>query len=494
MFRHPLRPFLRFLMALLLSAAASQPALAVVDVSEVSFTVVIAKSTGANDDITAELRVTPDSDSDALNNGTVTPPGRPPIVLEDDSASADLVKSLTFNSEAQLALELPTGIYALSLNGGSVTANINYQRETVPSPAISKPEANETVPPGPVEVKFTACPMCNLNPSSVQGLLEQGTTVLASETLVATDDTWTPPDGMGADLQLAPESQFTATITSTGVLQANTPDSTPPVGDSDGFFGFISTFTQSDAVNFDTGFDAPSGTFCIVVNDLTPPPGCTALSDPLLSILDTSGVTMTSVAGHAAQYDIDVDNKGRITGTAMADLNEDLVNETTGEVRGKLRGKEGVSKQKLSFPLENEALDAKLKVKVQEELSIPGDAQTGEQKTTGKLGGVKIKEETPLNQTPLPVPAQGWQLDFTLGTNGVLESATLTLELGRSFDLVGTNKFKFATNVSNLKLETADKGIRIRFKKLGLDDTTLAVTGGDMSYKILGQSGRTTLP
>jgi hypothetical protein len=314
-------------------------------------------------------------------------------------------------------------------------------------------------------------------------------------TLMSTDETWTPKDGLDV-IELAPESQFTATITSTAVRQTNTPFITPPAGDSDGFFLFTSTFTQSDAVTFETGFDAPAGAFCIVVNNPAPPPGCAALSDDMLGVLDTSGLYMTSVAGHAVTYDIDLGNKGGITGTAMADLNDDTVNETFGDVRGKLRGKQGVSKQKLSFPLENEALDAKLKVKVQEELSIPGDSQTGEQKTTGKLGGVKIKEETPLNQTPLPVPAQGWQLDFTLGTNGVLQSgATLTLEpSGRSFPLVGTNKFKFATNVSNLKLETADKGIRIRFKKLGLDDTTLAVTGGDMSYKILGQSGRTTLP
>ena len=69
-----------------------------------------------------------------------------------------------------------------------MTATIAYQRPLVLSPAISKPDANETVPPGPVEVRFTACDVCNQAGDSVTGLLEQGATDLAMNTLLSTDD------------------------------------------------------------------------------------------------------------------------------------------------------------------------------------------------------------------------------------------------------------------------------------------------------------------
>jgi hypothetical protein len=43
---------------------------------------------------------------------------------------------------------------------------------------------------------------------------------------------------------------------------------------------------------------------------------------------------------------------------------------------------------------------------------------------------------------------------------------------------------------------TAQKGVSVSFKGLGLDDTSdpLGITAGDLSYRVLGQSGRAELP
>jgi len=47
-----------------------------------------------------------------------------------------------------------------------------------------------------------------------------------------------------------------------------------------------------------------------------------------------------------------------------------------------------------------------------------------------------------------------------------------------------------------MKLSSNPKGISFQLKKVGLDDATspLTVSGGDVSYRVLGQSGGATLP
>jgi hypothetical protein len=55
---------------------------------------------------------------------------------------------------------------------------------------------------------------------------------------------------------------------------------------------------------------------------------------------------------------------------------------------------------------------------------------------------------------------------------------------------------RFTSGESSLKLQTADKGIKLDLKKLVLDDTAdpVGVTGGSLSQKILGQSHKTEIP
>ena len=76
------------------------------------------------------------------------------------------------------------------------------------------------------------------------------------------------------------------------------------------------------------------------------------------------------------------------------------------------------------------------------------------------------------------------------------QDGLLTLQGGRSFALEGTSKFNVASSLSSLKLQTADKGIKIQLKKVLLDDAASppAVVGGDLAYKILGQSGKAEVP
>ena len=121
------------------------------------------------------------------------------------------------------------------------------------------------------------------------------------------------------------------------------------------------------------------------------------------------------------------------------------------------------------------------------------------QKASGKIGDVKIKQETPGNG-PLPVAPQGWRVNFTVEADGQVQNGLLTLDGGRTFVLEGTHKFNFASGLSNLKLQTApdaiDKGIKLQLKQVELDDGVVptAVVGGDLSFKILGQSGKASLP
>jgi len=485
MFRNPLRSSLRLLMAVT-SLAAAMPVFAA-DVNDVSLEVTIAKSSEADDEYTVELRV----QGTDLNNGSITFPSALGTVQLGD----DLAHGISFDSEAQLASLMPAGNYLLSVNNGTITATIAYARPPVPSPDIEQPNPGQVVPPGPVEVLFTACPVCNLTGDSVTGLLtDAALTELANDTLTSSDDAWTPSDGVGGDLLLGEGGEFLAKITHTAVRQGNVAVTGEENG-ADDLLLFTHTFVQSDEIGFQTGFAPPAGAFCLVVNDPTPPAGCSPLDDPAHSLLDTSDTVLTSVAGLDVAYTFTVGPKGELTGNGMADLDDNGSLETVGAIKGKLKGKAGELKQKLSFPLANEGLLAKLKVSVSDVLSVPGDSLERVQKASGNLGDMKVKEETTSNGA-LPVAAQGWQVNFTVTAEGEVEAATLTLESGRSFDLVGTQKYNFAKNLSTLKLETADKGIKIQLKKVELDDEVAppAVVGGDLSYKILGQSGKASLP
>jgi hypothetical protein len=463
-----------------------------VDVTDAKLTVTIARSSVVSDSFAVEFRVT----GTDLNNGSITPPGLAAVPIALDPDGADLVYEKTYNSEAALNAVWPNGSYLLRVNGLNVEATLVYTRPLVTDPAISKPGAGSVVPPGPVEVLFTKCDLCNLDTDSVVAVLENdANAVLAQEPpLTSTSEDWTPEDGLGNPLQLPEQSSFVTSVTSSALRQANTP--TTGGIDDPPFVLFSNSFVQSDEIDFTTGFDTPSGPFCLAANHPLPPVGCTTLTDPLLEVLDTSGAFVTQVDGHDVAYTVVVSDKGTITGSATADLDDNASQETgPAPIKGKLKGKDGEVKQKLSFSLEGTAPPAKVKVKISDAYSVPGNSFEGTQTASGSINGVKLKEEVPSSGV-LPFPALGWLLQLDIDASGAVSNAVLTLESGRTFPLTGTNKFKFSSGESSLKLESADKGIKLSLKKIVLDDSTspMGVTGGDVSPRILGQKAKSTIP
>ena len=484
MFRNSLPSFFLLVMTHL---AAATPAQAI-DVATVRLNVTIARSSLVSDGITVALRVV----GTGLNNGTLTQPipGAAPITLKKDGA--DLVLTDELSNEAELNTFLPSGNYVLRLNNATVQATLVYTRPLVPSPAISAPDAGDIVPPGPIEVFFTACPVCNLTGDSVKAALENDqAATLDEEMLTSTSASWIPEDGAGGDLALDEQSAFVARVTHTAVRQANT-----AATDDDSTLVFTHQFVQSDELDFETGFHTPEGHFCLAANYPTPPPGCEILTDPLLQVLDTSGVFGAQVAGHNLETTVSVAANGALSGSATADLDDNGSQETTSTpIKGKLSGKSGELRSKLAFALNNTALPAKLKLKLSDMLSIPGNTLAHTQAASGRVGATKIKETTPTSGA-LPFAPLGWLLEFDIDSAGSVQSALLILEGGRSFPLTGTNKFKVASGASSLKLQSAAKGIRIALKKIALDDTTnpMGVSGGSVSTRILGQSGSATIP
>jgi hypothetical protein len=481
---------------LLLSVAASGaagPAFAAPDVTDVTLTVSIARSTIGLDQVRAELRV----EGTDLNNGTITLPSNPTIQVPFSQDGADLVIEDTFANEAALNASLTNGTYVLRINNGTAQANLSYSRPSVPNPAISQPEST-VILPGPLEVLFTRCSVCNLIGDTVEAVLEDDmAAVIDEETLSSISESWIPEDGMGGDLSLPEGAAFVVRVTHSAVRQDN---ESVAGDDDDGQLLFTHVFVQSDEVDFETGFNPPSGHFCLAANYPTPPAGCATLADPLLQLFDPTGTMVaTQVDGHDVDYTIDVGPGGQLSGSASADLDDNGSNETgPAPIKGKLGGGGGEADSKLSFSLENEMLAAKLKVSVTDALSIPGDVQDRVQRASGAVNGVKIKEETSSSDSPLPDPPLGWLLEYDLALDGQVSNAMLTLEGGRAFPLSGANKFNFSSNESSLKLSSDPKGLSITLKKLGLDDAAnpdpLLITGGALGYKALGQSGRATLP
>ena len=487
MFRRPLRPLFLLLMASLAAVPAARAA--VPDVTDFKLSVTEARTTLGSDSFDVTIRV----EGTSLNSGTIALASAPTSQLTLDNQAGVFGLDFHFSTEAQLNVAFPNGNYVLRMNNGNVQSTIAYTRPAVPSPAISFPGGGDVVPPGPITVLFTKCTICNQIGDSVKAVLSDDLMVeLDSETLTSTSESWTPQD-IGGDLVLPAQSAFVTSVTHKAVRQG----SVAVTGDSDLTLLFTNTLIQGDEVDFETGFAAPSGHFCLAANHPTPPAGCATLSDPLLQIFDTSGMVSTTVAGHDVDYVVSVGAGGELTGTANADLDDSGSNETgPGTIKGKLSGGDGDVGSKLSFSLENMGLAAKLKVSVTDALSIPGDQLDRQQRASGAINGTKIKEDVPSSESPLPIAPLGWLLEFDLDSSAQVSNAVLTLEGGRTFLLTGTNKFNFAANQSSMKLSTAQKGVSVQLKKLGLDDSSdpLGITEGDVSYRALGQSGRVTLP
>jgi len=488
-FRHPLRGIFLLVSAACLGVAS--PAHAVADVVDVGLTITIARTTLGSDSFEVELRV----EGTDLNQGTIALPSAPGSQIPLTSDSGDLVWTENFSTETALNAALTNGSYVLRVNNGTAQASIVYTRPGVPTPGISQPAAGSVQPPGPVEVRFASCPICNQIADSVKARLEDDAMMLLDEeTLTAGSTSWVPQDIAG-DLELPPQSAFVARVTHTALRQGSV-DVTG--ADDDGTLLFTGTVIQSDEVDFETGFAAPEGHFCLSANHPTPPPGCETVTDPLLQIFDLTGVvTMTQVDGHDVVYTVSVGAGGELTGSALADLDDNASNETgPAPIKGKLGGSGGEVGSKLSFSLENAGLLAKLKLSVTDALSIQGDMRDRLQRASGAINGVKIKEDVSSSDAPLPNAPLGWVLEYDLDAAGLVQNAVLTLEGGRSFTLTGSNKFNFAANQSGLKLQSNPKGVSVTLKKLGLDDSSdpMDITEGDVSYRALGQSGRVTIP
>jgi hypothetical protein len=458
----------------------------VADIDQVSMNIRIERTTLGSDSYTVEIRV----EGTDLNNGTIRVPSSPGTPVNFSKDGDDLLIEDSFASEAALLAVLTEGDYILRVNNDTIEGTFEFDPPAVPTPAISQPSGGEVVLPGPIEVLFTACPVCNFAGDSVEAeLRDEALALLDEETLTSVSTSWTPQD-MGSDLLLPPNSAFVAKVTHTALDGDNFDPN-----DADDFAVFTGAVISSDEVDFETGFNAPSGHFCLAANHPAPPAGCETITDPLLQVLDPSGAVMTSVAGLPVNYNVTVGAGGELTGTATADL-DDNGSQETGPVpiKGKLSGSEGEAGSKLSFSLANAGLDAKLKVSVTDELTIPGDQIDRLQRGSGAVGDTKIKEDV-ANTDSLPFEPLGWVIEFDLAS-GVLSNAELTLEGGRNFPLVGTNKFNFATNQSSMKLSTEQKGASVSFKGLELDDTSdpFGIVGGNCSYRVLGQSGRLELP
>jgi hypothetical protein len=491
-FRRPLRGIFLLLSLAWLAAPPPARAGAAIDVEEVTLALDFVRTTLGDDEFHVEIRVT--GTGVTQGTSTIALPSAPTVQVPFDDDGDDLVLSDVFESEAELNAVLTNGNYVLRVDGGAVQATLAYTRPLVPNPAISSPSGGDVVPPGPLEVLFTRCSVCNLVGDSVEAVLEDGmAVVLAEETLDEDAESWVPPDGMGGDLALPEASPFVVRVAHTAVRQTNV----AATGDDDDSLVFTSRFAQSDEVDFETGFSPPAGHVCLAASFPAPPAGCHTLTDPLLPIFDTSGMFSTQVDGHDVDVVLSVGPGGQLTGTATADLDDAGPNETgPAALKGKLGGGGGEIDSKLSFSLVNEGLMAKLKVSISDTLFILGDTREREQTASGSLGGVKIKESVSSSDSPLPDAPLGWLLEYDLGIDGAVTNAELVLEGGRTFPLTGTNKFSFSSNQSSLKLSSDPKGISISLKKLGLDDVSdpLQITEGDMSYKALGQSGRVVLP
>jgi hypothetical protein len=488
-FRHPLRGIFLLLSLCGLAAAAPARAGAALDIEEATLTITLERTTEGPDVFRAEFRVI----GDGLNNGTLAVPSQPAVHGVLTKVGNDLVGTRVFTTEAELNAVITNGNYVLRVNNASAQATIPFTRPVVPNPAISHPP-NGVVPPGPIEVEFTRCSVCNLVGDSVVAVLENGVGTVLDESVDLDDDSesWVPQE-MGSDRVLPEASAFVVRVTHTAVRQDNITVNT----DDDNNLLFSGAVVHSDEVGFETGFNPPSGAFCLAANFPAPPLGCHALGDDALALFDTGGAFSIQVDGHDVDVSVDpVAANGQLTGTANADLDDAGGNETMGAIKGKLSGRGGEAKQKLSFPLVNEGLLAKLKVSLSDVLSIPTDTRERVLKSSGAIGDVRVRELVESTDTPLPTAPRGWLLQYTLNPDSTVSSALLTLEGGRTFPLTANNRFNFSTNQSNVKLTSDPKGISINLKKLGLDDAMnpMDITGGSLSYKALGQSGKAVLP
>jgi hypothetical protein len=454
------------------------------------------------------FRVTVEVTGTEIGAATVTRQGTTPATINlvcNVPTSCSATQSLS--NQAALDALLPTSAtsYTVALTGTTgtplptLTDSFSFARPAVASPAISAPESGSTVDPGELVVTFLACASCN---AATRGLLLANGSEIDSKTdLPASSTSWTPAAALPATADLS------VTIThATGGPQNLTADG---VGDGteDDPYVFTNAVTHSDTVEFRTGFAAPVGEFCIVVNDGgdadgIDPAGCAVIAAPAAGILDTSGSYQTEAAGIPVQYELQLTPKGRLSGIAGADLDGDTSFETPGEVSGRLRGTEGRLRQKSRMRFDGGTPDVRFKVRLGEQaelatIQLPGVddlAWLVEQKTSGKANGTKLSERITGTSTTQDA-LTGWKLRFTLTGSDGPTSGSLELASGTSIALTGKQSFDSGSNRSDVKLQSegAERGVRIRVKRLEID-TTGTITAGALRFRAFGQGGSALLP
>jgi hypothetical protein len=438
--------------------------------------------------------------------------------------SCSVTQSLA--NQAALDALLPTTArnYTLALTGTTgtspptVTDTFAFARPVVSSPAISAPVDGSSIDPGPLEVKFVACTataVAATTPATcaaTQGLLLQGTAQLEEKLdLPASSTSWTPATA------LTEQSAFSVRIThAAGGSQNFTADGIAAEADA---YVFTTSVTHSDQVAFSTGFAAPVGEFCIVVNDdpadALDPTGCVLVEEPAAGILDTSDSCTTSAAGIPVQYGFQLAASGALSGIADADVDGDGSFETHADLTGRLKGKEGLLRQKLRVRFDAPSSETRFSLRIREQADlatlqgaiVPPLEWLVEQTTRGKAAGAKLSESTTTlrNQPAQPsdgiqcaggTARTGWKLSFILtGTDGPTSG---TLQLANddvSVALRAKQSFDSGSNQTDLKLESeaAERGVRIRVKRLAID-VTKQINSGAVRFRAFGQGGSLMLP
>ncbi len=489
------RALLLSLLTLVPSAAAAQFTL-----TELALSVRV-KATNGTDSV---FEVTFSVAGTELGTATVTPqgPGGTAIDLPCSSAtSCSLTQNLTKAAFDQLfpssARDFKIDLTQAPVNGtDTITDTFSFTLPVVPSPAISFPTSSEPIDPVSLEVMFSACASCS---EATHAVLTLATTELAMQNLPSSATTWTPaftldPNTSGYGVEINHKTSGSLTPA-------------PRYEPGDVPYAFTFVVEHSDSVAFSTSFAPPTGTFCIVVNDSAA--DCTAITEPAAGLLNTSSppAYVTTAAGIAIQYSLQLAASGQLSGIADADLDGDTLfeSEAPSELDGRLKGKDGLLRQRIRIPFDVPASDTKFKVRIREEANLatlqgsPDLAWLFEQKTRGKDGAAKLSETTTGTRiTPLAVT--GWKLEFTLPAAQGPITGQLSLTGGASVALRGSQDFDSEANRSDLRLQSdgADRGVRIRIKKLVIDTAQAnkadQITSGSVRMRAFGQRSSLLLP
>jgi hypothetical protein len=480
------------------------PAHAVLGLDELLFGVEIEATAGTD----STFRVTFTVTGTELASATVTPQGLAAIALTCDATNTSCTTTQNVMNQAALDALLPTTArnYTVALTGTlggqTLTDTLSYTRPSLASPTISFPGDGATVDPGPVEVTFLACSSCT---SSTQAVLLRGGAPLETKLdLPASSTSWMPATPLDANV-----TDYAVRIAHVTGAQQNLTADGPGAGTDDDAYVFTHGFSHSDQVAFSTGSPAPTGDFCIVVNanhaGAIDPTGCTLLpEEPVAGIFDTSGSFASTADGVPFTYDVLLSPRGRLSGIANGDLDGDATFETSADLLGRLRGPQGRLQQKIRFRFLAPEFDARIHVGIRERAdlaslqSAPDLDWLVEQKTRGKLGGMKLAEDLTTMRTS-PAALTGWKVSFNLTGTDEPTAGSLELANGVTVELSGRQGFDSASNRSDVKLrsEGNERGIRIRLKRLEIDPSQPLpdrILAGSVRYNAFGQGGSILLP